>query len=278
MEIQCAEKAEILLFISFSNSLRFEGFSAQGCAWLPVQTCPQTRSEIYSAKERPRLSSAQGGIIISGCWGRAFAWARMALHVKWWGKLLWNENQCSFTNPGLGSLQKPQCRNPVSLSRCSDSFRFLTQPYLVLRKSVIWKGPRPYRHTITITITQPLFVRWLPDAFTIQLVALPSPPHSSGWIKKMAWRREPATCRTATWIPTPTASASAGPSKTETRWEPTSSTRSWTRSATTSSTSRTSARYVGLWSWGPHRTHDGLLRAEDWVCPGVTGEKSLCVY
>lgn len=95
----------------------------------------------------------------------------------------------------------------------------------------------------------------------------------------MEWRREPAMCRMAIWIQAPTASVSAGPFRTGTRWEPMSSMKSWAQSATTSSTSRTFARYVGAVTLGYcSRTWDGLLRAKDWFCLWVMGEKdAVCL-
>lgn len=125
----------------------------------------------------------------------------------------------------------------------------------------------------------PGFIHWPPDVLANNLVVLPSSPHSYGWTKKMEWRREPAKCRMATWIQAPTASVLAEPSRTEIRWEPMSSMRSWARSATTSSTSRTFVRYVGLWHGGCSSTRDGLWRAEGRVCPWLMGEDvAMCLW
>lgn len=109
-------------------------------------------------------------------------------------------------------------------------------------------------------------------------VALPS-SRSYGWTKKMEWRREPATCRMAIWIQTPTACVSAGPSRTETRWEPMSSMKSWARSATTSSTSRTFARYVGSQRLGAAAGRGlGCWELGTGFVLGRWGRKMQCVW
>ena len=134
-------KMQWSFFIAFCNLFQFRVFSAQRC----LAPHPKLPSAPLGFRRliQPVWSQCGLGITVLECWDRAFAWVRKALHVKWWGKLLWNENQCSFTNPGLGSLRKTQCHNSVSLGWCSHSFRLLNQTYLDLLKSVTCKGLIP---------------------------------------------------------------------------------------------------------------------------------------
>lgn len=117
-------------------------YSVPRGAWYPVQSCAQP-PQVLGDFIQPVWSQCGLGITVWGCWERVFAWVRKALHVKWWGKLLWNENQCSFTNPGRGSLQKTQCHNLVSLGWCLHLVQKSEWMYLNLRKSATCKGLIP---------------------------------------------------------------------------------------------------------------------------------------